>query len=71
MQSLISQSAEIQKILAFEGVFEKLFKTIQSEGGIEGGIATQEALSCIDSMLRFNSANQVRQYSCLSTAYLI
>ncbi len=62
VQSLISQSPDIQKILAFEGAFEKLFKTITSEGGVEGGVVAQEALSCVDGLLRFNSSNQVRPY---------
>jgi hypothetical protein len=57
IQALISHSPDIQKILAFEGVFEKLFKIIISEGGMDGGVVVQEALACIDSLLRFNSSN--------------
>lgn len=59
IQSLISQSPDIQKILAFEGAFEKLFNTVSSEGGVEGGVVAQEALTCVDSLLRFNVSNQV------------
>jgi hypothetical protein len=59
VQSLISQSPDIQKVLAFEGAFEKLFNTVTQEGGVEGGIVTQEALACIDGLLRFNTSNQV------------
>ncbi|KAJ7647909.1 p115 like vesicle tethering protein [Roridomyces roridus] len=58
VQGLISQSAEIQKVLAFEGAFEKLFNTVTQEGGVEGGVPTQEALSCVDGLLRFNTSNQ-------------
>ncbi|KAJ7672122.1 p115 like vesicle tethering protein [Mycena rosella] len=58
VQALISQSADIQKVLAFEGAFEKLFNTVTQEGGIEGGLVTMEALSCVDGLLRFNTSNQ-------------
>jgi hypothetical protein len=59
VQSLISQSPDIQKILAFEGAFEKLFNTIEQEGGVEGGIVAHDALICVDGLLRFNTSNQV------------
>jgi hypothetical protein len=62
VQSLVSQSPDIQKILAFEGAFEKLFNTIRQEGGVEGGIIAHDALTCVDGLLRFNSSNQVRVY---------
>ncbi|EEB89150.1 hypothetical protein MPER_12787, partial [Moniliophthora perniciosa FA553] len=44
LQALISQSPDIQKILAFEGAFEKLFNIISQEGGVDGGAVAQEAL---------------------------
>jgi hypothetical protein len=59
LQSLISQNAEIQKILAFEGAFEKLLNIVTSEGGIEGGVVVQDSLTSIDGLLRFNVSNQV------------
>ncbi|TBU27873.1 p115 like vesicle tethering protein [Dichomitus squalens] len=58
IQSLISQSPEIQKIMAFEGAFEKLFNIIVGEQGLEGGVVVQDALTCIDGLLRFNQSNQ-------------
>lgn len=60
IEILVSQSPDIQKVLAFEGAFEKLFNTVTQEGGVDGGVVAQSALSCVDSLLRFNSANQVR-----------
>ena len=63
VQSLISQSPEIQKILAFEGAFERLFTIVTSEGGIEGGVVVHDALACIDGLLRYNQSNQVRTSS--------
>ena len=66
IQLLISQSPDIQKVLAFEGAFEKLFNIITQEGGVEGGVITQDALRCVDGLLRFNASNQVRllPFSC-------
>ena len=59
VQFLISQSPDIQKVLAFEGTFEKLFNTVAQENGIEGGVVAYDALLCVDG-LRFNISNQVR-----------
>ncbi|KDR75604.1 hypothetical protein GALMADRAFT_140233 [Galerina marginata CBS 339.88] len=58
VQALISQSPDIQKVLAFEGAFEKLFNTVTQEGGVDGGPVAQGALTCVDGLLRFNSSNQ-------------
>jgi hypothetical protein len=66
VQSLISQNPDIQKVLAFEGGFEKLFNIVAKEGGIEGGPVAQEALTCVDGLLRFNASNQVRCQPCPS-----
>lgn len=59
IQGLISQSPDIQKVLAFEGAFERLFDIISQEGGVDGGVVAHLALSCVDSFLRFNTSNQV------------
>lgn len=56
---LISKNQDIQKLLAFQGAFEKLFNIIETEGGIESRVNAESALSCVDTLLRFNSANQV------------
>ncbi|GJE97549.1 p115 like vesicle tethering protein [Phanerochaete sordida] len=58
LQLLLSQSPDIQKILAFEGAFEKLFNIVTQEGGVEGGVTVRDALTCVDSLLRFNTSNQ-------------
>ncbi|KAF9047483.1 p115 like vesicle tethering protein [Panaeolus papilionaceus] len=58
VKALIAQSPDIQKVLAFEGAFEKLFNIVSQEGGIDGGVVAQGALSCIDGLLRFNTSNQ-------------
>ena len=59
LQLLLSQSPDIQKILAFEGAFEKLFNIVTQEGGVDGGVSVRDALACVDTLLRFNPSNQV------------
>lgn len=63
---LIAKNQDIQKLLAFQGAFEKLFNIIESEGGIESRVNAEPALTCVDTLLRFNSANQV----CYDLLYL-
>ncbi|CAE6458034.1 unnamed protein product [Rhizoctonia solani] len=58
LQSLAHQNADIQKILAFSGAFEKLLDIVAAEGGVEGGVVVQDCLAVVDAMLRFNSSNQ-------------
>lgn len=38
---LIFTVQEIQKIVVFEGAFEKIFSIIKEEGGSEGGVVVQ------------------------------
>lgn len=70
IQMLISQSPDIQKVLAFQGAFEKLFNTVTHEGGLEGGVISQDALRCVDSLLRYNSSNQVISVLCLKRTFI-
>lgn len=57
---LLAGNADLQKIVAFSGAFEKTLEVINAEGGIEGGIVVQDALTVIATLLRFNVSNQVR-----------
>lgn len=57
-QSLIRSSVDIQKSLAFGGIFEKLISVISTEGGVEGGIVAQDCLLILDGLLQFNASNQ-------------
>ena len=59
IQSLISQSPDIQKVLTFEGTFEKFFEIVTREGGIEGDVIVIDVLLRADGLLRFNSSNQI------------
>jgi hypothetical protein len=63
LRVLVAQSADVQKVLAFEGAFEKLFQLVAAENGVDGGAPVRDALLCVDALLRFNGANQVRALS--------
>lgn len=59
LPAMLAGNADLQKIIAFSGAFEKTLEIIRSEGGIEGGIVVQDALTVIGTLLRFNVSNQV------------
>ncbi|GAA5977386.1 hypothetical protein JCM5350_002448 [Sporobolomyces pararoseus] len=66
--ALTTANAEIQKLLAFEGAFDKLFSIVRNEGGIgSGGIVVQDCLAAIAGLLRWNVSNQnyFRETSCI------
>ncbi|EPS70331.1 hypothetical protein M569_04427, partial [Genlisea aurea] len=56
---LTREAEEIQKILVFEGAFEKIFSIITEEGGSEGGVVVQDCLELLKNLLRHNPSNQV------------
>jgi hypothetical protein len=58
--ALLAGNADLQKIVAFSGAFEKLFQIVNQEGGSDGGIVVQDALTALGGLLRFNVSNQVR-----------
>ncbi|CEH12162.1 related to transport protein uso1 [Ceraceosorus bombacis] len=55
---LVESNADIQKLFAFEGAFEKLIDVVAQEGRIEGGLIVQDALEGLESLLRWNVSNQ-------------
>ncbi|KAN0062668.1 Vesicle-mediated ER to Golgi transport protein [Thecaphora frezii] len=55
---LVHGNADIQKLVAFEGAFEKLLDVCAVEGRIEGGVIVQDALEGLESLLRYNVSNQ-------------
>ncbi|XP_065877661.1 golgin candidate 6 [Euphorbia lathyris] len=56
---LTREAEEIQKILVFEGAFEKIFSIIREEGGSEGGVVVQDCLQLLNNLLRNSTSNQV------------
>ncbi|PLW51949.1 hypothetical protein PCASD_00881 [Puccinia coronata f. sp. avenae] len=66
--NITEKNADIQKIIAFEGGFDRLFHIIDVEGGIgAGGIVVQDCLLCVGQLLRYNVSNQnyFRETSCI------
>lgn len=51
--------SDLQKLVAFEGAFDKLWDIIENEGGIFGGVMVEECLSLLARLLEYNVANQV------------
>lgn len=58
LMGLVNDNYHIQKVVAFEGIFDKMFDTIDQEGGIEGNIVVQDCLSLITNLLKYNPSNQ-------------
>ncbi|XP_021298977.1 golgin candidate 6 isoform X2 [Herrania umbratica] len=56
---LTREAEEIQKIVVFEGAFEKIFSIIKEEGGSEGGVVVQDCLELLNNLLRSSASNQV------------
>ncbi|PSS11381.1 Golgin candidate like [Actinidia chinensis var. chinensis] len=56
---LTHEAEEIQKIVVFEGAFEKIFSIIREEGGSEGGVVVQDCLQLLNNLIRINVSNQV------------
>ncbi|GAB4847893.1 Golgin candidate 6 [Ancistrocladus abbreviatus] len=55
---LTREAEEIQKIVVFEGAFEKIFSIINEEGGSDGGVVVQDCLELLNNILRKNASNQ-------------
>jgi len=55
---LTRSNANIQKIVAFENGFERLFEILVSEGGSEGGVIVEDCLTVLLNLLKNNASNQ-------------
>ncbi|CAA7046589.1 unnamed protein product [Microthlaspi erraticum] len=56
---LTREAEEIQKIVVFEGAFEKIFSIIKEEGGSDGAVVVQDCLELLNNLLRSSSSNQI------------
>uniref|UniRef100_A0A453K2C0 Vesicle tethering protein Uso1/P115-like head domain-containing protein n=1 Tax=Aegilops tauschii subsp. strangulata TaxID=200361 RepID=A0A453K2C0_AEGTS len=56
---LTRDAEEIQKIVVFEGAFEKLFSIIGEEGFSDGGVVVQDCLELLNNLIRNNASNQM------------
>lgn len=55
---LTKGNANIQKIVAFENAFDRLFDVIREEGSSDGGIVVEDCLILMWNLLKNNSSNQ-------------
>lgn len=58
LMGLVKDNFNIQKLVVFENTFDKLYRIIEEEGGINGTIVVQDCLSLIANLLNYNSSNQ-------------
>ena len=57
--ALTPSSTELQKLVAFENAFDRIFTIIHTEGSLShGGVAVEDCLSLLANLLRANSSNQ-------------
>ncbi|KAJ3671660.1 hypothetical protein LUZ60_007739 [Juncus effusus] len=56
---LTREAEEIQKIVVFEGAFEKIFSIIREEGASDGGVVVQDCLELLKNLIRHNTSNQI------------
>lgn len=55
---LIEGNANLQKIVAFENAFDRIFDVIRDEGFSDGGIVVEDCLILMYNLLKNNSSNQ-------------
>lgn len=56
---LTQSSLELQKLVAFESAFDRVFNLIHLEGGLtQGGIVVQDCLELLSNLVRYNPSNQ-------------
>lgn len=67
LTGLTKDNPDIQKLVAFENAFDRIFDIINKEGGIDGGVTVQDCLHLLSSLLTFNVSNQsyFRETSCV------
>ncbi|CAM4770282.1 unnamed protein product [Rotaria magnacalcarata] len=58
LQILTRYNTNIQKIVAFENGFERLFEILASEGGSDGLVTVEDCLSVLLNLLQNNASNQ-------------
>lgn len=54
---LTKGNANIQKIVAFENAFDRIFEVIKDEGFADGGIIVQDSFLLMLNLLRNNTSN--------------
>ncbi|CAI4057633.1 hypothetical protein SKDZ_04G1810 [Saccharomyces kudriavzevii ZP591] len=58
LMAVVNDSPHVQKLVAFENIFERLFSIIDEEGGLRGSLVVNDCLSLINNILKYNTSNQ-------------
>jgi chromosome segregation ATPase len=58
LMAVANDNFNIQKLVAFESTFDKLFEIIHEEGDIRGSIVVQDCLTLVSNLLKYNVSNQ-------------
>jgi hypothetical protein len=59
LSDLTQSSTELQKLVAFENTFDRVFSVIQEEGSLtQGGIIVQDCLDLLANLVLHNPSNQ-------------
>lgn len=58
LMAVANDNFSIQKLIAFENTFDKLFEIIHEEGDIRGSIVVQDCLTLLANLLKYNVSNQ-------------
>ncbi|MCJ1435269.1 hypothetical protein MMC27_004641 [Xylographa pallens] len=59
LTALTVSSSDLQKLVAFENAFDRVFAIIGAEGSLtHGGVVVQDCLSLLANLLRLNASNQ-------------
>jgi intracellular protein transport protein USO1 len=69
LTDLSNASPELQKLIAFENAFDRLFVLTAADGGLNtGGVVVQDCLSLLANLVRFNAPNQslFRETGCVA-----
>lgn len=79
LTALTLSSPELQKVVAYENAFDRIFGIVDAEGSLtHGGIPVQDCLSLLANLLRLNVSNQnlfresgwMRKLAALLSSYL-
>ncbi|KAF2403972.1 hypothetical protein EJ06DRAFT_489003 [Trichodelitschia bisporula] len=69
LSDVAQSSTELQKLIAFENAFERIFALIDVEGSLNlGGIVVQDCLDLLANLVRHNASNQslFRESGCVA-----
>lgn len=58
LMAVVNDSPHVQKLVAFENIFDRLFTIIEEEGGLRGSLVVNDCLSLVNNILKYNTSNQ-------------